>query len=373
MAEPETRVLRCTASDEEVFLPPERCALLVEDAGEPQAGGFGAYLLSGGSGVLPDGTRFALPKERALQPGDLLLFREAGGQQYVSSLRTADRGERTLFLTGRCNSNCVMCPYGTKQRMNGRDESTELLLQCIQAMDPRADYLCLTGGEPTLLKEDFLRILAAIKVHFTDCELHILTNGRAFCYADFLRDYRRARPYRTLLGIPLHAADATLHDRISASPGSFEQTALGLDRLLSLGEHVELRIVASALNARYMPELAEFIGRRYPNVNHVSIMGLEMMGNAMLRRREVWLPFAALWPQVSRSVDILIRSGVSVQLFNFPLCTVEERYHALYRRSISLEKVRYLPACERCGRKNQCGGFFQTTIVMPDLAVQPYE
>lgn len=366
-------VLRCTALNEEIYIPRQKCALLVEDVKNPIPQGYGAYLIPQEDYAYYANNPLAYPGNISFQPGDMLLIREEAGSRYMSMLRTADRAERTLFLTGRCNSNCIMCPYGTKMRTRACNESVSLLLACISLMNPYAEYLCVTGGEPTLLKDDFLKILETIKEHFVQCEVHILTNGRAFHYADFLEDYRKVRPYKTLLGIPLHASYAELHDRITGMPGSFAQTVRGLDRLCAANEHVELRVVVSALNNGNLTELAEFIGNRYPRVNHVSLMGLEMMGNAMLRRQEVWLSFDQIWPQVSRAIEILLHHGVSVQIFNFPLCNVEKRFHSLYRRSISPEKVRYMPECEECILKDRCGGFFQTTIHMPDISVHPFK
>ena len=366
-------ILRCTAPNEEIYIPLQKCALLVEDVKAPIPQGYGAYLIPEEDYAEYANNPLIFPKNISFQPGDLFLIREEAGSRYMSVLRTADRAERTLFLTGRCNSNCIMCPYGTKMRTRACNESVSLLLACISLMNPYAEYLCVTGGEPTLLKDGFLKILETIKEHFVQCEVHILTNGRAFYYADFLEAYRKVRPYKTQLGIPLHASHAELHDRITGAPGSFAQTIRGLDRLYAANEHIELRVVVSALNSENLPELAAFIGNRYPKVNHVSLMGLEMMGNAMLRHREVWLSFDQIWPRVSRAIEILIHLGVSVQIFNFPLCSVENRFHPLYRRSISPEKVRYLPECDVCTLKDRCGGFFQTTIHMPDISVHPFK
>ena len=101
-------------------------------------------------------------------------------------------------------------------------------------------------------------------------------------------------------------------------------------------------------------------------------MGLEMMGNAMINRQAVWVNFDELMPEVERAVDILLSHGVAVRLFNYPLCHVSHQYHSLYYRSISEYKIRYKPECELCSKKAVCGGFFQTTIVMPDITVIPF-
>lgn len=349
-------ILRCTAPGEAVtWLPRERCALLCEDMQNPPEG-YGAYL----------------PAD-SFAPGDFIAREENGdGQRTLTSLMTADRPERTLFLTGQCNSNCAMCPYATRQRVHGEPMPIEELLAYVELMNPEADYVCLTGGEPTLLGEGFLTVLGAVRAHFKCALVHILTNGRTFAYPDFFEAYHHVRPWQTLLGIPLHAANAEAHDRISGARGSFEQTARGLRHCLQAREHVELRVVTSALNAHQLGDLAHFIGRNFPTVNCVCLMGLEMMGNAMIHRRDVWLGYDQLMPRVEAAADILLSYGIAPRLFNYPLCKVNERYHAIYHRSITPGKVRYKPECAHCAKREACGGFFQTTIVMPDIAVRPY-
>ena len=176
----------------------------------------------------------------------------------------------------------------------------------------------------------------------------------------------------TLLGIPLHASDASLHDRISQAHGSFYETCKGLDNLHAAGERIEIRIVTSALNYRNLPDLARMIAEKYSGCQHVCFMGLEMMGNAMIHRNDVWCNYDALWPYVQEAAEILLMAGVDVQLYNYPLCKVNLELQTLYKRSITPSKIEYLPECSECRRKDECGGFFRTTRVMPDIRVKPY-
>jgi His-Xaa-Ser system radical SAM maturase HxsC len=365
------RVFRCAHRDETLNIPRENCALLIEDEISTEDEGYGAYLLLGRDEQHAIGEitfHVEIPYERGLL---LFLEHEEDGDRIIP-LAASDFSERTLFVTGRCNSNCIMCPYGSRWRANAADVPVELLLREIDLMSPYADYLCITGGEPALMKESFFRILWAAKEHFEDCMVHILTNGRAFYYRDFFDEYRQCRPGKTLLGIPLHAAEAALHDEISGTPGSFQQTVAGLDRLHAAGEHIELRVVTSALNAHELPALAKFIAERYPDVYRVCLMGLEMMGNAMINRARVWISFDDLREQVECAAEILLQAGVPVQLYNFPLCMVSDRYRTLCQKSISRHKVRFFPSCENCAHQALCGGFFLTTMHMPGIEVKPF-
>ncbi|MBQ4432378.1 MAG: His-Xaa-Ser system radical SAM maturase HxsC [Synergistaceae bacterium] len=280
--------------------------------------------------------------------------------------------ENTIFIGGLCNSNCIMCPYTEHFRRNAKSESFVRLKQVIDSMSPDSEYVCITGGEPTILRDDFLRLVEYCRDHFPFALIHILTNGRTFAYRDFLDDFRRVRPYKTLLGIPLHADNSALHDYISQSEGSFDETLRGLDNLYRAGEHIEIRIVTSKLNCENLPGLAKMIAERYPCCRRVCLMGLEMMGNAMINRNDVWCSYGELWPFVREATYILLMKGVETELYNYPLCIVDKSLHPIYRRSITPSKIEYLHECENCRKKNECGGFFRTTKIMPDISVRPY-
>lgn len=374
-------ILRVTVRGEELYIPRHDCALLVENAGEQIEPGYSLYLLDSSMDAQSSNWQntlsvgfpcCVLPDDAFLEPGQFLQICADGQSAAISILSTDDLPDRTLFLTGKCNSNCIMCPYTSKWREKAEDTPFALLLRYIELMNPYAPYLCVTGGEPSLLKDEFIELLSHIKAHFSSCLLHILTNGRAFYYTDFFEMYRRVRPLKTLLGIPVYAHNRELHDTITLAPGSFEETTAGLDRLYTAGEHIELRIVLTALNVPYLLDLARFIHNRYPNVYMVSIMGLEMMGNAFINRKQVWINYDDVSERLSATVDYLVMSGIQTQIYNMPLCKVNRRHWALCQKSISSEKVAFYPECEQCGIRSTCGGFFFTTMHMPDIKITPY-
>ena len=286
----------------------------------------------------------------------------------------ADSGIRdnTIFIGGVCNSNCIMCPYTEHFRLNSELESSDNLKRLIDSMNPYSEYVCITGGEPTMLRDDFMKLTEHCRDHFYSVLLHILTNGRTFSYKDFLADFIKVRPYKTLLGIPLHADNSALHDYISQAEGSFDETLQGLDNLYEAGEHIEIRIVTSKLNCKNLPALAEMIAERYPYCLHVCLMGLEMMGSAMINRDKVWCSYDDLWPFIREAAYILLMNGVETELYNYPLCMVDESLQPIYRKSITPSKIEYLNECVNCTRKNECGGFFRTTKIMPDIKVRAY-
>ena len=359
-------IFRCAYPDESTHLGKGDIALILDDNTSQIPEGYGLYLIS------EDNRMRGINKLRHIPEncvsGSFVYADDSGA---VRLLGTSDIPDRTLFLTGLCNSNCIMCPYSEGYRLQSHLEPPELIKRYIDLMDPNADYVCITGGEPTLLREGFLDIISQVNRHFHNVVLHILTNGRTFAYKQFVNEYRKVRPYKTLLGIPLHADNAELHDTISQSKGSFDQTIRGLDNLYVSDEYIEIRIVTSNLNYKNLPELARFIVSRYPFCHHVCLMGMEMMGNAMINRDIVWCSYETIYPYIREATDIMLSGGVETKLYNYPLCMIEKRYWPLYRKSITQSKIVFLPDCEGCKNQNECGGFFRTTSIMPNIKVTP--
>ena len=64
--------------------------------------------------------------------------------------------------------------------------------------------------------------------------------------------------------------------------------------------------------------------------------------------------------------------GVEVNLYNYSLFKVAYSLQLLYRKSITPAKIEFMPECDSCHRKLECGGFFCTTKAIHDIIVEPY-
>lgn len=66
-----------------------------------------------------------------------------------------------------------------------------------------------------------------------------------------------------------------------------------------------------------------------------------------------------------------MKAGILTNLYNFPLCNIDERLYSIAHKSITDYKIRYKEQCENCLGKKQCGGFFNSTINVKDIEVKP--
>jgi hypothetical protein len=101
-------------------------------------------------------------------------------------------------------------------------------------------------------------------------------------------------------------------------------------------------------------------------------MGLEMLGNAWHNRERVWVSYSDSAKYMEGAVRYLVTNGVDVGIYNYPLCCVDSGLWPLCKKSITDYKVRYLPVCEDCTKKDACGGMFSGTVRMMDGSIAPF-
>ena len=266
-----------------------------------------------------------------------------------------------FFVSGKCNSNCLMCPSADYSRQHGYNSDVKKMIEIAKHIPSDSKHLTLTGGEPFMLGEDIFEFFDFLKAKFEDTEFLLLTNGRVFALEKYARKLKETIPNDCIVGIPIHGGTAKTHDAITQSPGSFSQTMIGIKRLLALGIRVELRLVVCGLNVDDYDNLAQLIIDELPKIEYVSVMAMEMTGSAYVNKERVWVPYRQAFEKISNSITKLLNNEIDVKLYNFPLCTVNKKYWTLCEKSISPEKVKYADVCDGCSMKTSCGGVFSGT------------
>ena len=127
----------------------------------------------------------------------------------------------------------------------------------------------------------------------------------------------------------------------------------------------------SSISIGSVYETALYINQNYKNIHSVNFVAMEMMGNAAINRVRVWIDYGDIFPRIKKAVDLLVRTGIDVKLYNFPLCMVDEGYWPIAAKSISEYKIQYPKDCESCTVKEICGGFFGSTLHLMNPPVHP--
>jgi len=264
----------------------------------------------------------------------------------------------SFLVTERCNHLCLMCSQPPKDI----DDSwlIDELLETIPLMDLETREIGFTGGEPTLLGDDFLKVLLLAKNYLPRTAVHILTNGRRFEDEDFVRKYADIRHPDMMAGIPIYSDVSTVHDYVVQADGAFDGTIRGILNLKRYRQKVEIRVVIHKQTYERLPQLAEFIARNLTFVDHVALMGLEIIGFTRANLPDLWIDPWDYKDELYRAVTLLADHRMNVSIYNHQLCVIDHRLWPFAKKSISDWKNEYMPECTGCAVKDECGGFFSS-------------
>jgi len=264
-----------------------------------------------------------------------------------------------LLLTEMCDCRCLMCPQPPKTHDKNLTDTSKQILNLVKIESNQT--VCLTGGEPTLLKEDFFDILDVLNKKHPQSTVMMLTNGKSFANFEFTKRFASLRPKDFLTCVSMHNDVDEVHDRIVGVKDSFYKTAMGLQNLARFQEKIEIRVVVSRINAHRLESIATFIQRNFPFIFHCTFMGMEITGHACDNYETVWIDPYEYREELSRAIRVLNRADMNVSIYNIPLCLLEPKSWRFARQSISGWKNDYLPICGGCSVQAQCCGIFTTS------------
>lgn len=302
-----------------------------------------------------------------VRPGDVLelnVLRQSAAVRY----RRGDKGN-VLFATERCNSYCLMCSQPPRQVHD--DWRVEQLCSLVELIDQAEPSLAISGGEPTLLGAGLQRVIAKCAQALPATQLHVLSNGRLLSDTGLADLFRGVHPNLTW-GVPLYGDHFALHDYVVQSEGAFAQTLRGLYALDAAQQRIEIRVVLVKPSLERLEQIARYIARNLPFVEHVALMGIEPIGFAKAHHSALWADPVDYAEQLSAATQLMTRAGLAVSLYNLPLCALPKALWSYAKRSISGWKNDYLDDCAACSAKAQCGGFFSwVTPKWTSRAVHP--
>ncbi|MDC0721505.1 His-Xaa-Ser system radical SAM maturase HxsC [Nannocystis bainbridge] len=342
--------------------------LLVEGPCE-LPGGFRAYLTRSETGVARQPNVFFIGAEFPfLGDGDIIrIHPERSG---LTVLYRRSSAFNSMLVTERCDNYCVMCSQPPKERDDGW--LVDELFEIIPMMSPETPEIGITGGEPGLLGSRLVDLVDRFRRFLPRTALHILSNGRAFADEKFALALAKVGHPDLMLGIPLYGDLPEVHDFVVQARGAFDQTIRGILNLKRHRVRVELRFVVQRDTVERLPAFARFVARNLLFVDHVALMGLELMGFARSNLDAIWIDPLDYQRELAEAVEILDRARMHVSIYNHQLCVLDPVLHRFARASISDWKNLYLEECARCEARARCGGFFASSVVRRSRGIAPF-
>lgn len=306
--------------------------------------------------IVADGAIRLPPDLSYLASGDIVRINPKGGEVRVMYRRNSRFN--AMLLTERCNSRCVMCSQPPREVDDGYLAAE--ILTAIPLMATGTVALGFSGGEPTLLGDQLLKLIRSARDHLPATSLHILSNGRLLRYLSAATAIAEIRHPDLMIGVPLYGDTALDHDFVVQSKGAFAQTVLGLANLGRVGVPLEIRVVLHRFTMERLPHIARFIARNFPFVAQVVWMGLEFMGYARSNASALWVNPREYTSQLQRAVELLEAAGIRTSIYNLPLCFLREELHRFARQSISDWKNVFPDDCSHCADRPKCSGLFES-------------
>ncbi len=287
--------------------------------------------------------------------GDIIAIQKNGTANVVWEVNTK---HNALYVTDICNSKCIMCPQ--IERILPRYKECSTILDIVNLKN--INEIGITGGEPTTDINRLIELLKKIAKKSPKIKVHILTNGRCFADINNVMKMISLKDVQISYGIPLYSDVAEIHDYIVGVDGAFKETLQGIYNLGKYKQNIEIRTVILKQNYMQLKDLAVFIYRNIPFINHVVLMGMEYHGNAEINYDLIAIDPIEYKQELFESVREYVRYNLNIDIYNIPLCLVDKRIRKFCRDSISTWKKIYLPQCELCKCKNKCSGVFETSF-----------
>ncbi len=168
--------------------------------------------------------------------------------------RIAGRGQRVHILTGQiCNNNCIFCMEEDRDgRKVTNSRTTDATVRWILSQQEAYEEVCFTSGEPTTNRRlvPWVRMAKEAGARF----ISMMTNGRALSYEKYTRALLAAGLNRVYISI--HGHTKKLHEGLTRTPGSFEQTVAGLKMVARYRRYGISLHTSTVVTKRNLPEMA---------------------------------------------------------------------------------------------------------------------
>ena len=123
-----------------------------------------------------------------------------------------------------CNNNCIFCMEEDREtRYTVNSRTTDEVIRWILEENAGCEEICFTSGEPTLNKRLPLWVSWAKAAGVP--RISVMTNGRSLGYETYSRMLVKAGMNRFYVSI--HGHEKRLHEGLTRTPDSFEQTVAG--------------------------------------------------------------------------------------------------------------------------------------------------
>ncbi|HSN98175.1 MAG TPA: radical SAM protein HxsC4 [Candidatus Nanopelagicales bacterium] len=226
-----------------------------------------------------------------------------------------------VSLGAVCNNNCIFCMEEDREgRYENNSAMTSDRVRWILEQNLGAEEVCFTSGEPTTRPE--LPDLVALAKRLGYRRISVMTNGRRLSHLPYAAALVKAGMNRFYISI--HGHTKRLHEGLTRTPESYEQTVGGLDtvtRLKRFGVELHTSTVLTDRNLPHLLDIYRFL--RAHGVDQVVFNVMQANGRANTYFDQIFPTYADTAAQFRRFLDEVSEPRPQAFLVDIPLCTTE--------------------------------------------------
>ncbi|MDD5145920.1 MAG: radical SAM protein [Candidatus Pacebacteria bacterium] len=260
-----------------------------------------------------------------------------------------------LAIWNKCNNKCLMCSNPSNYDKWG-DYGLKNISSRIEKISANEREVYLTGGEPTI-HPDFFKVMDSLKKRCSNARIILDTNGRMFCYDDFLNKFFN---YSNIeFQVSLCGQNAALHDKITRTRGSFNQVVLGIKNILKLKlnkSEVEVRVVIHKLTLFSLKNIYKFVSNDLMGIKRLIFIFMEYEGMAGKNKKTIGVTYNEVGPFLEKIFRKTKEAPFEIRLYHFPLCVLPPKFWPYLWRTLPEKEITFLPSCQKCFYKNYCLG-----------------
>ena len=261
-----------------------------------------------------------------------------------------------------------MCPQPPAAE---EEDKTPFNLKLISLIDKNTLEVGITGGEPTLIGDKLFDLIKQIQKYQPKAGISLLTNGVKFADKEYAMKLAMCKHHDLQIDVPIFSDIADEHNRIVGAK-TFYKTVQGLYNLALFHQRIGLRIVVHKQTYKRLPQLADYIYHNFPFVSQVAFLQMETTGNADTNLEELWIDPYDYNEELKQAVLLLANRGICTRVYNAQLCVLPREIREFAVNAISDWKDTYLPECEGCKLRQQCGGLFASNQKHHSVHINPH-
>lgn len=289
---------------------------------------------------------------------------------------------KTVIITDyRCNNNCIFCIYKERREEMIPRSTMEIMAIMQEARKRDNNYLEFIGGEFSIRPDCLDLVKYGNRIGFTTISL--TTNGRMYSYPKFTK----AMVAAGLTGIvfSIHGPNAKIHDKLTKSPGSFDQLMAGWDNFIKLGfKNIGSNTTIVKQNYKYLPQIGRLLFNK--NINNAEFIFVDPNnGGAKIDFFDIMPKITEVMPYVKKCLEIGKKNKLPHWHIRYmPLCyltdyldqisELEEKkiFHTEHLapdfQNFDVEKSREIAArekskiCKKCKLNDICEGVWKEYV-----------